>query len=152
MRRAADAAIEFWAERKRSMRSGARRQGRVSGEVTTRTLLAILVIVGVMIVIAIPGVARQRRDNQAAACVINLTRIENAKIRRAIDRDLPDGTTVTLRELVEACPAQLPYFPRCPSEGAYTVGPIGGQVRCSLADEGHSIEARVVRTRQPVAR
>jgi hypothetical protein len=102
-------------------------------------LLTMIVILAAMIAIAHPAIRRQSTADAAEACQLNLTRIENAEIQYALDRNPAPGATVTLEELVKSCPKQLKELPICPAGGHYTVNAIDTTPTCSLAAQGHII-------------
>jgi len=118
--------------------SGVARGGGILG-----SLLIGLPIVAAMVAVSIPVVASQRRADEAEACQLNLVRIQNAKVRYAVDHDLAAGSTVTLEELIKACPKQLPTMPECPGGGKYAINTIGTTATCSLEGQGHRIIKRL---------
>jgi competence protein ComGC len=94
-----------------------------------------LFIVMLVVVVAIPNLAKARKNSQIHACQSNLRTIEFAIQQWAIDKRKADDSEVYLEDLE-------PYFkdgiPRCPSGGEYELYIVDEKPTCTI--EGHSID------------
>lgn len=96
------------------------------------TLVEIMIVVallGMLLAIAVPYYVRSRRSAQVNICISNLSVIDGAKDRWAIENSKVNGDTVTWTDLV-------PYFVKktcpCPAGGVYIVNPIGVKPECTV--------------------
>jgi prepilin-type N-terminal cleavage/methylation domain-containing protein len=96
------------------------------------TLLEIMIVValvGMLLSIAVPYYVRSRRTSQINICISNLSVIDGAKDRWAIENSKVNGDPVVWTDLV-------PYFVKhivpCPAGGTYLVNPIGQNPECSI--------------------
>lgn len=87
----------------------------------------VLAFVLLIAAISIPSFFRNRREQQAAACAMNLEAISTACKRHAADQG---GFPADLNALV---PTYLESVPACPAGGLYTLGtPEGDPPTCSV--------------------
>ena len=92
-----------------------------------------LAICVILILIAIPPIRREQRENRRRAIVQSLVKIDNAKVRLALEGSLKAGAACTLRELLDdgkVLKAPPPVF----EGGAYTIGAIGADPIYTLPD------------------
>jgi hypothetical protein len=94
------------------------------------TLLATCLIVGFIIVIVIPNFIRARYETATNACINNLRQIESAKEQWKTENSKNDGDVATEADI-------KPYLingslPKCPAGGAYTIGLVGEDPKCSI--------------------
>ena len=101
-------------------------------------IMIVVAIIGLLAAIAIPNFVRARATSQANACINNMRQIDAAVNEWALENGKKTGDTApTLTGDL------TPYIklnangsiPRCPAQGAYTVGSVGAipQVTCSIA-------------------
>jgi hypothetical protein len=76
---------------------------------------------------------RDAEGHKAYLCVDNLRKIEIAKDLYAHDHGLKPGDIVPDKALVEARAWPL----KCPSDGTYTINPVGTRAVCSIP--GHQL-------------
>jgi len=81
-------------------------------------IMIVVMIIGLLAAIALPGFARARRSAQTNACINNLRQIESAKDQYAIEGGLVGGAAVSQTGITPF----LKAFPVCPVGGtaAYT--------------------------------
>jgi len=101
-------------------------------------IMIVVMIIGLLAAIALPGFARARQTAQANACINNLRQIESAKDQLAIETGLQTGAAAP--EMT----ALIPYLkatPVCPLAGAsYVIGLIGNvRAGCSLNSATHNV-------------
>lgn len=99
-------------------------------------VMIVVAIIGILLVIAVPGWIRYRTISQARACQQNLRIIDNAKEMVALADGLDDGATVTWNDLYTPGDRTKSYLdhgiPFCPGGGTYTLNPIGTLPECSV--------------------
>ena len=92
-------------------------------------IMIVVMIIGLLAAIALPGFARARTTAQTNACINNLRQIDSAKDQYAIETGLADGAATTMAAL-------LPYLkatPVCPVAGAtYSTNVIATNPTCSV--------------------
>lgn len=110
-------------------------------------IMIVVLIIGLLAAIALPGFARARTRAQENACINNLRQIESAKDQYAMDFGLTTGQSVTLTNLISE--EILKSAPSCPvgGEAAYndtTIGNIGTNPGCgSHNDTNHNVNDRL---------
>jgi general secretion pathway protein G len=95
--------------------------------------VALCLISGLLVAIAVPNFIKSRVTYSVPACINNLHWIDVAKNQWAADNHKTNGTVVTENDI-------MPYlkgwswknFPECPSGGKYTIGKVGENPTCSL--------------------
>ncbi len=94
--------------------------------------MIVVLIIGILIAIAVPQWANARDRARINSCISNLKHINQAKDIMAMDQKLQDGAPVLESDLA---PLFLKgNFPQCPTNGVYTVNPIGTSATCSIAN------------------
>jgi prepilin-type N-terminal cleavage/methylation domain-containing protein len=106
-------------------------------------VIIVVLIIGVLLTIAAPNMARARERSRQKACVSNLRMIESAKEMWAMENKRVTGTYVTLTELIgtyiagpefaSSTPESRALEFKCPSSGGMygpTMGVIGTPARC----------------------
>jgi prepilin-type N-terminal cleavage/methylation domain-containing protein len=109
-------------------------------------IMIVVAIIGILIAIAVPGFVRARSQSRARACQENLTKIDSAKEQYALEKNLAQGATVAMTNLVNTADATQTYMkqtPVCPANGTYTVNAIGTDPTCSYSstDAMHALSA-----------
>jgi prepilin-type N-terminal cleavage/methylation domain-containing protein len=95
-------------------------------------IMVVLAIIGIIVMIAIPGWIRQRESSRGVACQENLTKIEYAKEMYAFEHKLHGDFDLEMSDLwSEDGTGYLKYEPDCPAGGLYTVNPINIKPSCS---------------------
>ena len=97
------------------------------------TLIEIMIVVAIIAMlaaIAIPNIAKARRDAQRQACIMNLRAIDAAKEAWAVANHKKDEDPVD----VAGVNAYLKggKTPKCPAGGTYDYGVVGEPPTCSL--------------------
>lgn len=100
--------------------------------------LIVIGIIGVVIAIVLPALARSRAATQRKTCILNLREIDAAKEQFAIEKRKLQGATVRTSDVT-------PYIrgstmPICKAGGTYSIQRIGRDPRCSLWRKGHSLQ------------
>ena len=94
-------------------------------------IMIVVLIIGLLAAIAVPSFARARTRARTSACINNLRLIDSAKEQWAMENNKNDGDTPTWDDLT-------PYLkagqPECPAGGTYTIGAVGTNPTCSVAD------------------
>ena len=93
-------------------------------------IMIVVMIIGLLAAIALPGFARAREAAQRNACFNNLRMIEDAKDQFSIEAGLGDGDPAP-DDAVLAEFLRGDTLPVCPGTGTYTVGVIGTHASCS---------------------
>ena len=95
-------------------------------------IMIVVLIIGLLAAIAIPGFARARNDARAKTCVNNLRLIEAAKDQWAMATNAAEGANVTVadNEYIQCFKGNAQ--PVCPvGSTAYTVNPVGTNPACA---------------------
>ena len=92
-------------------------------------IMIVVAIIGLLAAIAIPSFIQARTTSQQNACINNLRQIDAAKEQWALENGAVNG---------DAAPGYVNYInggaPTCPASGNYTVGVVGVDPVCSLAN------------------
>jgi prepilin-type N-terminal cleavage/methylation domain-containing protein len=99
-------------------------------------IMIVVMIIGLLAAIALPGFQKARESSQENACINNLRVIEGAKDQYAIEQNMTTGDTPTYSNIF-GTGAFIDDTPECPGGGSYTFGAIGTDSTCSIA--GHSL-------------
>lgn len=92
-------------------------------------IMIVVAIIGILVAIAVPSFIQARQTSQLRACQNNLSQIEGAKERWALEERIAPGTAVD----VTAVNLLLRAEPICPGGGTYDYGDIGGELAsCSI--------------------
>jgi prepilin-type N-terminal cleavage/methylation domain-containing protein len=100
-------------------------------------IMIVVMIIGLLAAIALPGFQKAREASQENACINNLRVIEGAKDQYAIENNMTTGGSVAFNDLTSGDGNFLDETPECPGGGTYTIGVIGTEVTCSVT--GHSL-------------
>lgn len=93
-------------------------------------ILIVVLIIGLLVAIAIPGYNRMRQRSQAELCAANLKMIEQAKARWALDTNADESAEPTEEDLAEYINGT---FPQPVVAGAeYSIGNLVTPVACSV--------------------
>ena len=95
-------------------------------------IMIVVLIIGLLAAIAIPGFARARNDARAKTCVNNLRLIEAAKDQWAMATNAAEGAAVTTTDAEYIQQFKGNAQPVCPvGNAAYTVNPVGTTPVCT---------------------
>lgn len=87
---------------------------------TVVEILVVIVMIGILLVIAIPNFMAARSNSQLRACAENMKAIESAVEQYAIHNHLPgEQSAPTVEELYLA--GYFRSMPQCPSNGNYKI-------------------------------
>jgi hypothetical protein len=90
---------------------------------------------------AIPSVIPARTVGQKHACIANLLEIQEGKQKWAKENNKPASETPTEKDLYGEKEGEgyIRHHYTCPRGGVYTIGTLGQEPTCSLADKRHKI-------------
>lgn len=93
-------------------------------------IMIVVLILGILALIAIPGWMNARDSSRQKTCLSNLRAIADAKEEWAMDTRQPDGGPCTQNDI---WPTYIKgtQFPSCPTAGVYTIGNVGQDPTCS---------------------
>jgi prepilin-type N-terminal cleavage/methylation domain-containing protein len=96
-------------------------------------IMIVVLIIGLLAAIAVPGFARARDDARSKTCVNNLRLIEAAKDQWAMATGAVEGAAVTATDAEYIEQFKGSVEPECPVGGgtAYTVGAVGANPTCT---------------------
>lgn len=92
-------------------------------------IMIVVMIIGMLAMIAVPGWMKLRQTSREKACEENRQKIEDAKQLWAGDEGKTAADTPTMNDLV---PSYLTTEPKCPESGTYTIGNATEEVTCSV--------------------
>ncbi len=92
-------------------------------------IMAVVLLIGLVISIAIPNIVENRKRAQINICITNLRRIEEAKAVWVANGSI--GEENSMDTLVTA---YIKTTPRCPGAGTYTVGDRSTTPTCTVQD------------------
>jgi prepilin-type N-terminal cleavage/methylation domain-containing protein len=119
-----------------------KKQTRKNGFTLVEIMIVVLII-GLLAAIAVPGFARARADARAKTCVNNLRLIEAAKDQWAMATNAAEGDAVVVADDEYIQQFKGNTEPVCPvGSTAYTVGVVGSPPECAAdvtknADNGY---------------
>ena len=96
-------------------------------------IMIVVMIIGLLAAIALPGFQKAREASQENACINNLRVIEGAMDQYAIERNKQTGGGVTMGDLTGSG-NYIDETPECPAGGTYTVSNIGTAPTCNITD------------------
>ncbi len=85
-------------------------------------IMIVVMIIGLLAAMALPGFAKARLTTQSNACISNLRQIESAKDQYAMEVGLQAGDAVPLVGVI----SHLKAMPACPVGGTYALGTVSG--------------------------
>lgn len=94
-------------------------------------IMIVVLIIGLLIGIAIPGFVRSRDTVRMNTCITHLRHIQDAKDQFTIEHRKKQGDEVKFDDLV---PDYLRVIPVCPTGGTYDPKPIGEDPTCTIED------------------
>ena len=98
------------------------------------TLCGIILLPILFVLLAMPGFTKARMHSAGLPCPENLQKIDGTKEQWALENNKKAGDTPTWDDLVTTTTSNyLRKTPHCPTGGVYTIGPIGTDPTCSLA-------------------
>ena len=91
-------------------------------------IMIVILIIGILLMIAVPQFMMARENSRQKSCLSNLTEINDAKEEWATatgqgDTAVPDSHALA--------PAYLKVMPSCPTSGTYTIGAVNQNATCS---------------------
>lgn len=96
-------------------------------------------IIGILMAISLPNIAKARMSATRNACIGNLRQIEAAKRIWALEKE-KDGIEVPVDSDLFGANAFIRDKPLCPANGTYTLNAVVTKPGCSLVtSQGHSI-------------
>jgi prepilin-type N-terminal cleavage/methylation domain-containing protein len=106
------------------------KKNRKSG-FTLIEIMIVVLIIGLLAAIAVPSFARARTRARISACINNLRIIDAAKEQYAMENNIADAAAVVWANVT-------PYLkggqPVCPAGGTYTIGAVGSDPTCDVAN------------------
>lgn len=106
---------------------------------TLTEIMLVLLIIGMVAAIAMPGFVQSRRNARRNVCVNNMRLISAAKEQAALENSYAETYVPTQAEM-------LPYIkgntmPVCPGNGTYTINAVSVAPVCSnsAAPESHTL-------------
>ena len=92
--------------------------------------MIVVLIIGILMASAVPQLVSARERTRVRACLRNLTEIDNAKARWAMENSLPGTAVPTAADIA-------PIFikdqmPVCPTAGTYTINYVDTEPSCSV--------------------
>jgi prepilin-type N-terminal cleavage/methylation domain-containing protein len=97
-------------------------------------IMIVILILGIIVSIAIPGFIQARQTGRKSSCLASLKQIETAKEQWAMDNKKSNGDSVAFTDLVSLT-LYLKSTPACPASGTYSCNAVGIVPSCSFA--GH---------------
>lgn len=102
---------------------------RRSRAFTLVEIMIVVMIIGIILMIAVPSWMRIREKTQFTTCMENLRVINEAKAHWGMENN--KGSTDTPTE-ADLAPIYLKKYPSCPGSGTYTIGDISTEASCSV--------------------
>ncbi len=99
-------------------------------------IMIVVMIIGLLAAIALPGFQKAREASQTNACINNLRVIEGAMDQYALENNQATGATVAMSDLTGAGNF-IDEEPVCPASGSYTVSQVGTAPTCDVT--GHEL-------------
>ncbi len=103
---------------------------------TLLEIMIVVLIIGILMAIAVPQLVHARSRSQTNSCISNLRQIETAKEQWAMENGQPPTAIPVQANLT---PSYMKYWPSCPMNGSYTIGPMDARPDCSQAPNGHKL-------------
>jgi Tfp pilus assembly protein PilE len=90
--------------------------------------MIVVLIIGILLMIAVPQFMMARENSRQKSCLSNLSEINDAKAQWATATGQSDTATPTTSQLA---PAYIKVFPTCPTTGVYEINPVDENASCS---------------------
>ena len=100
-------------------------------------IMIVVMIIGLLAAIALPGFQKAREASQENACINNLRVIEGAMDQYAIEENQQTGGEVDLSDDLVGPGNYIDETPECPAGGTYDVSNIGTAPTCDI--DGHEL-------------
>ncbi len=97
-------------------------------------IMIVMLVLGILIVIAVPAFVTSRARSTEKACLSNLRELEEAKEQWAMEYSKPSTSTPSQDDLY---PTFLHSWPTCPMAGTYTLGNMSTRPTCDYV--GHQL-------------
>jgi prepilin-type N-terminal cleavage/methylation domain-containing protein len=94
-------------------------------------ILIVILIIGMLLAVAVPGFVRARQTSQARNCQSNLKQLFGAKERWAMDNHRDESSTPAMSELVGPA-LYIKATPTCQANGNYEIGSLDTLPTCSI--------------------
>ncbi len=107
-------------------------KGRRRSAFTLVEIMIVVLIIGILLAIAVPNFVRARESARSKACIDNLKQIDSAKEQYAMDSKIATGTAISDFTNLVGATNYIKSTPVCPSNGTYTVNPVGTSPACSI--------------------
>lgn len=115
-------------ENDKSMNKHLRRRG-----FTLVEIMIVVLIIGILMAIAVPNFITARETSRRNSCIATLKQIDGAKEQWAMDNKLPSGTACQMSDIAGVYMKGPLTGPTCPTNGVYTINPVGTTPTCSLS-------------------
>lgn len=92
-------------------------------------IMVVVMIIGVIMMIALPGWMKIRQTTRQKSCWETLRVVDDAKQHWAMDMGEPTGSVPTSADLV---PTYMKKDPVCPEGGTITIGSNDEPAKCSI--------------------
>ena len=107
-------------------------------------LMITVLIIGILLAVAMPSLAKARQSAQSKGCQGNLKQIMGSKERWAMDNNRGPEDIPTMDQL--AVPGvYMKGVPLCPSGGDYTINRLSEVPTCSIGGNVSNADSHVVR-------
>ncbi len=120
------------------------KQHRPRAGFTLVEVMVTVLIIGIILAVAMPSLAKARQTAQGKGCQANLKQIVGSKERWAMDNNRGPSDAPTMLEL--AVPGvYMKGTPICPGGGSYTINPMSDLPTCSIGGDVSSSDSHVFR-------
>lgn len=96
-------------------------------------IMIVVLIIGILMAIAVPNFIKARDTSRRNSCIANLKQMDSAKEQWAMDNKKSTNDPVVMSDIAGTYMKGPATGPTCPSNGTYTVNPVGTDPACSLA-------------------
>ncbi len=102
-------------------------------------IMIVVMIIGLLAAIALPGFVKARTTSQKNACINNLRQIDGAVDQYAIEMKLSTGDSVPMSVLIGS-DSFIKKTPECPAGGSYSdPNAVGTDPTCTESALGHAL-------------
>ncbi len=100
-------------------------------------IMIVVLIIGILLAIALPGFVQARETTRTKACIENLTKIQTAQTQYGMDHMLaPHASVPGGLPTLTGAGGYLKNTPACPSGGSYTLNDISTPPTCTFGAAG----------------